>query len=91
MTISSKFKEKWNFQRAIGSIDGKNIRSECPKNNGTLCHNYKGFFSLVLLLVCDANYSFIMFDVGGYESNNDCGILANSSLGNLLENEKLNL
>ena len=57
MTISSKFKEKWNFQRAIGSIDGKNIRSECPKNTG--------FFSLVLLLVCDANYSFIMFDVVG--------------------------
>ena len=91
INISTQFEDKWNFPNVVGSIDGKHIRIECPKNTGTLYHNYKGFFSLVLLAVCDANYVFTMFDVGGYGSNNDCGILINSRMGKLLENEELNL
>ena len=65
----------------IGAIDGKHIRIECPKNSGTLYYNYKGFFSIVLMAVCDANYCFTLFDIGSYGSNNDSGILANSEMG----------
>ena len=79
--ISKQFNEKWNFPHVIGSIDGKHIRIECPKKSGTLYYNYKGFYSIVLLAVCDANYSFTLFDIGSYESNNDSGVLANSEMG----------
>ena len=64
---------------------------KCPKITGTLYHNYKDFFCLVLLIVCDANYLSTMSEVGENENNNDCSILANSSMGKLLENEELNL
>lgn len=73
----------------LGAIDGKHIRIECPILSGTLYHNYKGFFSLVLLAICVADYCFTLFDLGSYGSNNDCGVLANSPLGNALESNAL--
>ena len=89
--ISDKFEEQWNFPHVIGAIDGKHIRIECPKNSGTLYYNYKGFFSIVLMAVCDANYCFTLFDIGSYGSNNDSGILANSEMGMRFEVKDFNL
>ena len=79
--ISNQFAEYWDFPHAIGAIDGKHIRIECPRKSGTLYYNYKGFYSIVLLAVCDANYCFTLFDIGSYGSNNDSGVLANSEMG----------
>ena len=58
-----------------------NISIQCPKQGGTLFHNYKEFFSFVLLAICDARYSFTLLDVGHYGRNNDAGVLANSRFG----------
>ena len=41
--------------------------------NVTLFHNYKEFFSLVLIAVCDADYCFTLIDIGQYDINNDSG------------------
>ena len=89
--IAQSFEELWNMPNVIGSIDGKHIRIQCPKLSGTQFYNYKGFFSVVLLAVCDANYCFTLFDLGQYGSNNDSGILSNSVMGDLLENGKLKI
>ena len=89
--IARSFEELWNMPNVIGSIDGKHIRIQCPKLSGTQFYNYKGFFSIVLLAVCDANYCFTLFDLGQYGSNNDSGILSNSVMGDLLENGKLRI
>ena len=62
-----------------------------PDNTGSLCYNYKGFFSIVLLAVCDANYCFTMFDLGQYGSNNDIGVLMNSELGKKLKQGALSI
>ena len=86
--ISEQFEETWNFPHVIGAIDGKHIRIQCPSLSGTLFHNYKGFFSIVLLAICDADYCFTLYDIGSYGSNNDSGVLANSVMGQLLENNR---
>ena len=42
----------------LGTIDSKHIAMRQPKHSGSLWHNYWGFFSLVLLAICDARYLF---------------------------------
>ena len=59
--------------------------------SGSLYYNYKDFFSLVLLAVCDAKYTFTLIDTGSYGSNNDCGILAKLLTGKKFGDIKMNL
>ena len=75
----------------LETIDSKHIRIEYPRNSGTVYHNYKGFFSLVLLAVCDDGYCFSMFDVGEYGRHKDSGVLAYSSVGKRFERRTFNL
>ena len=79
--IYPDFQETWDLFHAVGAIDDKHIRIQCPKQSRTLLHNYKGLFSFVLLTTCDSRYCFTLFDVGQYGSNNDAGVLADSSIG----------
>ena len=89
--ISKGFENKWNMPHVIGALDGKHVRIRCPNNSGSFYHNYKGFFSMVLMAICDAHYRFIMFDFGQYGSNNDSGILINSAMGKQLEQNALGI
>ena len=91
LQIAESFETIWNMPHVLGSIDGKHIRIECPKLSGTLYHNYKGFFSIVLLAVCDANYCFSMFDLGQYGSNNDSGVLVHSNIGQMFDEDLMNV
>ena len=70
-----------DMPHCLAAIDRRHIAMRQPKHSGSLWHNYKGFFSLVLLAICDARYCFSFVDVGEYGSNNKSGIFLNSEMG----------
>ena len=88
--ITDDFEELWDMPHILGAIDGKHIGMDCPKKSGTNYHNYKDFFSLVLLAVCDVHYNFTFVDVGQYGSNNDSSVLKESVSGKAFEQHFFN-
>ena len=84
--IADDFEKIWNFPHVLGALDGKHVRIQAPNHSGSLFHNYKGYFSMVLMAICDARYNFIYASVGDFGSNNDCIALANTEVENAFEN-----
>ena len=89
--IASDFQTKWNFPHVCGAIDGKHVRIKKPKNSGSLFYNYKGFFSIILLTLVDANYKFIWVSVGANGSASDAQLFNNCELKTMLEESNLGL
>ncbi|XP_011858743.1 PREDICTED: putative nuclease HARBI1 [Vollenhovia emeryi] len=89
--IADEFMQKWQFPNCIGAVDGKHIRIQCPPNTGTQYSNYKKYFSLVLMAVCDASYKFTMVDIGQFGSISDGGVWAHSDMSHLLDNNLLDV
>ena len=85
LRIAEGFQDEWNFPHCIGAIDGKHICMECPRNGDSAFYNYKNFYSMVLMAVCDASYCFTMIDIGGFGRDNDEPILNESEFGQAFE------
>lgn len=54
-------------------------------------YNYKGFFSLVILVMVDADRKVLYYDVGEYGSQNDAFIFNSSTLHKLIERSSLDI
>ncbi|XP_060582559.1 putative nuclease HARBI1 [Ruditapes philippinarum] len=89
--IADDFRTKWNFPHVCGALDGKHVRIKNPKNSGSLFYNYKGFFSIILLALVDANYKFIWVSVGANGSASDAQLFNNTELRTMLEENNLGL
>ncbi|XP_060877917.1 putative nuclease HARBI1 [Metopolophium dirhodum] len=91
LKISADYEEKWNFPHCLGALDGKHILLQAPINSGSEFFNYKGHFSIVLMALVDANYSFIYINAGCQGRISDGGVFKNTDLWKRLENKSLNL
>ncbi|XP_001951483.2 putative nuclease HARBI1 [Acyrthosiphon pisum] len=89
--ISLDFEKNTNFPNCIGALDGKHIRVIKPIKSGSLFYNYKHYYSIVLMAICDANYCFTFVDVGAYGKFSDSSVFKNGKFFEKLENETLSI
>ncbi|XP_054283237.1 uncharacterized protein LOC129000300 [Macrosteles quadrilineatus] len=88
---AKEFYTRWNFPNCLGSIDGKHVVIQAPPNTGSQYFNYKKSFSVVLLALVDAQYNFVMVDVGAYGKNSDGGIFSSTNFCKAVEREELSI
>ncbi|XP_063875843.1 uncharacterized protein LOC135108618 [Scylla paramamosain] len=88
-TVGEQFEFRWNFPHCLGAVDGKHVWITLPSESGSYYWNYKGYNSLVLMAVVNANYEFIMADIGTNGRLSDGGVIDNTEFSKRLKDEKL--
>ena len=87
--LEREFRIRWNVLHALGALDGKHVALKKPKNSGALYHNYKGFFSIVMLALVDGQYKFRWVDAGTAGSCSDAQIFNACQLKRRIEDGRI--
>ena len=89
--IEERFRNRWNVPHAVSALDGKHIAIKKPMKSGSEYFNYKGYFSLVLVALVDADYKSLWVNMGASGSSSDAQIFNRSKLKRRIENGTLGL
>lgn len=77
------FGKEWQFPYAFAAIDGSHIPIKCPRGGAQAMKqyfNFKGFYSVVLMALVDAEYRFIWVSVGAPGNTHDSTLLQSTDL-----------
>lgn len=91
LLISDRFMNQWQFPHTLGSVDGKHIEINKPQRAGSQYWCYKGFNSIVLLGVADADYKFLWAECGCNGVISDGGVFDRSVFKQMLVTGQLNV
>ena len=75
----------------FGPVDEKHVKITLPTGSGSFYWNYKGFNSLVLMSIANANYEFLYCDIGTNGRVSDGGVIENTKFYEKRLHEELNL
>ncbi|KAM3966299.1 LOW QUALITY PROTEIN: uncharacterized protein ACR2FA_012601 [Aphomia sociella] len=90
--IAQQIEDRWNFPHCLGAIDGKHIDIIPPVDSGSYYYNYKKRHSMVLMVIVDANYEFLLIYFGTNGRFSDGGILQkNTKFFEMLQDNKIEL
>ncbi|CAI6368596.1 unnamed protein product [Macrosiphum euphorbiae] len=88
-SISQKFETRANFPNCIGAVDGKHVRIVHPLNSMHI--NYKGYSSIVLMAVADADYRFVYANIGAYGKDCDSNVFQKCQLWRSIVNDTMDI
>lgn len=92
LKIAKHFHGRWQLPNCVsGAADGKHIRILHPRNSGSEFYNCKGFYSIVLMAVVDADYKFTFVDVECHGRISDGGVFKNTTFWKSLVQGSLGL
>ena len=83
--VAQLSEKQWNFPNCLGGLDGKHVKIYPPANSGSLYHNFKGGFRVVLMALVDVNLEFLYVDAGQCGRHADGGIWRNCALNQRME------
>lgn len=90
-SIADAYMEKWNFPNCIGALDGKHVGIVRPNNSVSEYYNYKGYYSIIIMALVDADYKFINVSIGAQGRMGDATVFSQSGLNQNMLNNTLNL
>ena len=88
--ISDQFANRWNMHNCVGAIDGKHVALTCPPRGGSIFYDYKGYHSIILMALVDAEYKFSWVDVGRDGSSGDSQVFNDSELKAAIDDGTIN-
>ncbi|KAM4035083.1 uncharacterized protein ACNLHF_021766 [Anomaloglossus baeobatrachus] len=88
--IASDFEQLWQLPNCGGALDGIHVRIKQPPDSGSYFYNYKGYFSVIMMALVNANYEFLDVEVGMNGIVSD-GVLKHTLFGERLNNRDLHL
>lgn len=89
LEISRDFYNSRGFPHIVGAVDGKHVKIKNFARQGSTFFNYKSFFSVVLMAVCDAHKKFVFVDIGAPGSLSDGHVWKQTSLHKKIENGEI--
>ncbi|XP_054648873.1 putative nuclease HARBI1 [Dunckerocampus dactyliophorus] len=81
--------EQWYQRDTVGAIDGKHVACKAPPNSSSEFYNYKGFYSVILFAMVDADYKFTYIDISDNGSSSDAQIYNESDLHRGLDQNRI--
>ncbi|XP_075538681.1 uncharacterized protein LOC142573058 [Dermacentor variabilis] len=75
------------FPQGVGALDGCHFPVSPPKEHASDYHNYKGWYSMILLAVVDHRYRFCYTNVGSPGRCHDAFVYGRSALRKLVESD----
>lgn len=89
--IAQNFERKWNFPYYLRAIDGKHISIVLLPGCGSKSYNYKDQHGMVLMIIVDDQYKFIMCDFGTNGRISDGDVLRNTVFFEKFKHNKLKI
>jgi hypothetical protein len=80
LEIPGQFMQRWKFPHTCGALDGKHLDFCCPPDTGLQCLNYKGFYSILIFALVDAEYKLVWADLSGKGAATDAQVYNDSEL-----------
>ncbi|XP_037930468.1 protein ALP1-like [Teleopsis dalmanni] len=84
--VANDFEDMCQFPNCLGALEAKHIAFTPSKEKSSLFCNNKGYTSIVLLALADANAKFLFIDVGYKGCISDEDVFFRSILSDIVEN-----